>query len=169
MDDGAWPGDILDSDGVTICEMTEPMPFPMAQEIVCAVNAYDDLIAQRDALVEACEGLHDTVQDLRHVINGALMGESAEIPENVRRRGKANIKQAKAALALVRGESDDKRSIPFQAAGSDNWRDGKAHAIVFGDGIQAPRFNVHLSDENTKALAQWLNELWSASKEVANV
>ena len=100
-DTGSWAGDILDAKGITICEMMEPSPFPMAQEIVVAVNAHDDLVAQRDALVGASDSLYDTIQELRHMINGALSGNPEyDSLDAVMARGRANIKQYHAALAL---------------------------------------------------------------------
>ena len=62
------------------------------QEIVHAINQYDDLIA-------VANDLYDTVQALRHVINGALMGKRAEIPEDVRTRCQERIQRYKAVVA----------------------------------------------------------------------
>ena len=68
-------------------------------DIVIAVNAHDDLIAQRDALVEACKDAHDSISTLPINVFGTGVDGQLEWPI----RDEVLHKIA-AALALVRGK-----------------------------------------------------------------
>lgn len=73
-------------------------PPGIIDRIQARYNAYDDLIAQRDALVEACEALMHALQDVP--IGEIWSAEDVEMVEDAMLSGRA-------ALALVRGEVSD--------------------------------------------------------------
>ena len=77
-------------------------------EIATAVNAYDAdraRIAELEAQVEACDGLYDTVQDLRHVINDLLSEDGIDDTfDAVMDACLERVAAYRAALAQVRGE-----------------------------------------------------------------
>lgn len=137
-------------------------------EIAAALNERPALLAQRKALVEACEALVRGQANVHRMDNDErwwcrFCHASGFALDDITHTTNCPMYLARAAVALVRGEDVDRDTLPFQAVGSDNWRDGKAHAILFGDFTEGQVFNVHLPDENTKALVHWLNSLWSSS------
>ena len=66
------------------------------QEIAVALNA-------RDPLVDASVGLYETLQELRHVINGVLSGRIVyDSLDAIMSRGAAHVAAYRAALSLIK-------------------------------------------------------------------
>ena len=72
--------------------------YKKADDIMLAINEHDELVAERDALVGACEALLDW--------NDPLKSLPADIPPTCPTLPEV-IKLAEAALALVRGEGEE--------------------------------------------------------------
>jgi len=88
--------DLIDAKGNTV--IWQGSSFPEMDEIALALNEHDKLVAERDALVKACEMLLDW--------NDPLKSLPADIPPTCPTLPEV-IKLAEAALALVRGEGDE--------------------------------------------------------------
>ena len=65
----------------------------------------DDLIEQRDALIKASEGLYETLQELRQVINGVLSGRIVyDSLDAIMSRGAERIAAYRAVIAQIKEE-----------------------------------------------------------------
>ena len=95
-------GDIADANGLLIFEAAGPVSAsdPRVDEAITVLNAHDALVAERDALAEALEGLtchlaEDWPLDAWNDDNPARIQTTA-----------GDIRRARAALAKVRGEGE---------------------------------------------------------------
>ena len=86
------------SDILCVVDGTSGTSYQKRDDIMLALNEHDKLVAERDALVGACEALLDW--------NDPLKSLPADIPPTCPTLPEV-IKLAEAALALVRGEGDE--------------------------------------------------------------